>query len=55
MYASYVYQMYVINCYFMIDVVIHMAGLRFTKNLKSDRNRKYISGAKMRFTKIIIL
>ena len=24
---------------------------RFTKNLKSDRNRKPISGAKMRFTK----
>ena len=30
-------------------------GPRFTKNLKSDRNRKLISGAKMRFTKIIIL
>ena len=28
---------------------------RFTKNLKSDRNRKPISGAKMRFTKIMIL
>ena len=27
----------------------------FTKNLKSDRNRKPISGAKKRFTKIIIL
>ena len=26
-------------------------GPRFTKNLKSDRNRKYISGTKMRFTK----
>ena len=26
-------------------------GPRFTKNLKSDRNRKPISGAKMRFTK----
>ena len=30
-------------------------GLRFTKNLKSDRNRKPISGAKMCMTKIIIL
>ena len=33
----------------------HGPGPRFTKNLKSDRNRKHISGAKMRFTKIIIL
>ena len=31
------------------------SGPRFTKNLRSDRNRKHISGAKMRFTKIIIL
>ena len=30
-------------------------GPRFTKNLKSDRNRKHISGAKMRFTRIILL
>ena len=30
-------------------------GPRFTKNLKSDRNRKHISGAKNLFTKIIIL
>ena len=30
-------------------------GPRFTKILKSDRNRKHISGAKMRFTKIIIM
>ena len=29
----------------------HDAGPRFTKNLKSDRNRKPISGAKVRFTK----
>ena len=34
---------------------LQVPGPRFTKNLKSDRNRKYISGAKMRFTKIIIL
>ena len=30
----------------------HNLEPRFTKNLKSDRNRKPISGAKMRFTKI---
>ena len=29
-------------------------GPRFTKNLKSNRNRKPISVAKMRFTKIVI-
>ena len=28
------------------------SGPRFTKNLKSDRNSKHISGAKMCFTKI---
>ena len=31
------------------------SGPRFTKNLKSDPNHKHISGAKMHFTKIIIL
>ena len=30
-----------------------LSGPRFTKNLKNDRNRKHISGAKMRFTKIL--
>ena len=29
----------------------HISGPRFTKNLKSDRNRKHISEAKMCFTK----
>ena len=40
-------------------VIMYGKGLgswpSFTKNLKSDRNRKPISGAKMRFTKILIL
>ena len=30
---------------------VDASGPRFTTNLKSDRNRKHISGAKMRFTK----
>ena len=38
-----------------LSIKIRKHGPRFTKNLKSDRNRKHISGAKMRFTKIIIL
>ena len=33
----------------------NLPGPRFTKNLKSDRNLKPISGAKMRFSKIMIL
>ena len=35
----------------LIEVRSSETGPRFTKNLKSDRNRKPISGAKMRFTK----
>ena len=35
--------------------LVYGPGPRFTKILKSDRNRKHISGANMRFTKIIIL
>ena len=34
---------------------IGYTGARFTKNLKSNRNLKRISTAKMRFIKIIIL
>ena len=31
------------------------SGPCFTNNLESDHNRKHIAGAKMRFTKIVIL
>ena len=37
------------NLYAGLKVI--KTGPRFTKNLKSDRNRKYISGAQMLFTK----
>ena len=36
---------------FLLPGIANMTGPRFTKNLKSDRNRKPISEAKMRSTK----